>query len=81
MLSEEAREARNRYAREWKKKNPDKVKAAANRYWERKAMAETEPVESRILRMHDQGLSLRMIASIVDMNHVRVSRIIAKHTG
>lgn len=32
-----ARVARNAYAREWRKKNPDKVKAATSRYWMKKA--------------------------------------------
>ena len=30
------REERRRYAREWRKKNPEKVRAANKRYWERK---------------------------------------------
>lgn len=36
-MSEAARKARNDYHNEWAKKNPDKVKAANRRYWERKA--------------------------------------------
>lgn len=36
-LSEDAKEERRRYKREWNRKNPDKVKAAQRRYWERKA--------------------------------------------
>ena len=36
-LSEAAREARNAYKRKWAKDNPDKVKAATARYWEKKA--------------------------------------------
>ena len=36
-LSEDAKEERRRYKREWNRKNPDKVKAAQKRYWERKA--------------------------------------------
>lgn len=32
-----ARAAKNEYLREWRKKNPEKVKAAANRYWAKKA--------------------------------------------
>lgn len=36
-MSEAAREARNAYKRKWAKDNPDKVKAANLRYWERKA--------------------------------------------
>ena len=36
-MREAAREARNAYRRKWAKENPDKVKAATRRYWERKA--------------------------------------------
>lgn len=36
-LSPEAREARNRYLREWRKKNPNKVKEHQANYWERQA--------------------------------------------
>ena len=32
-----ALEARRAYQREWKRKNPEKVKAAQMRYWENKA--------------------------------------------
>lgn len=32
-----AKEAKNLYQREWRKSNPDKVKAANERYWEKKA--------------------------------------------
>ena len=31
-----AREAHNAYNREWRKKNPEKVKAAQQRYWIKK---------------------------------------------
>lgn len=31
--------ARREYYREWRKKNPDKVKAIQERYWMKKAMA------------------------------------------
>lgn len=42
-ISTAAHAAKNKYLREWRKKNPEKVKAAANRYWARKAIrAETE---------------------------------------
>lgn len=36
-MSDKAREAQREYLREWRKKNPDKVKAQSRRYWERKA--------------------------------------------
>lgn len=29
-------EARRQYQREWRRKNPDKVKACQQRYWEKK---------------------------------------------
>ena len=43
-MSEAAREARNAYKRKWAKENPDKVKAANRRYWEKKAQ-EAEAME------------------------------------
>lgn len=36
-MTDEARKARNEYRREWNKKNPDKVRAQHERYWQRKA--------------------------------------------
>lgn len=36
-LSKEAIEARRAYHRKWRKKNPDKVRAAQDRYWAKKA--------------------------------------------
>lgn len=37
---EKARLARNAYARAWRAKNPEKVKAAAERYWRHRAERE-----------------------------------------
>lgn len=36
-MTEQAREARRAYRRKWNRENRDKVKAAQERYWERKA--------------------------------------------
>lgn len=36
-LENQAREARNAYAREWREKNKDKVKQYNNNYWYKKA--------------------------------------------
>ena len=41
-MANEAREAENAYLREWRKNNPDKVKAIKKRYWERKAKGKQE---------------------------------------
>lgn len=37
MLSAEARQQRAAYMRQWRKRNPDKDKAAKERYWEKRA--------------------------------------------
>lgn len=34
MRSEKAREAQRLYIKEWRKKNPEKVRAIQERYWE-----------------------------------------------
>lgn len=36
-MTEEAKAARRAYKREWARRNPDKVKAIQDRYWQRKA--------------------------------------------
>ena len=36
-LNEVARELRNAYYRDWRRKNPEKVSAANRKYWEKKA--------------------------------------------
>ena len=36
-MTDEARAAKNAYQREWKRKNIEKTRAAAERYWEKKA--------------------------------------------
>ena len=75
-LSEAARQARNAYQREYKRKNPDKVKQYMANYWERKAGTFMETMEEKIIRLHDEGFSLRDIAAKTGINHVKVSRIL-----
>lgn len=41
-LSDKAREKRNQYAREYRKKNKDKIAEYNRRYWEKKAQEEKE---------------------------------------
>lgn len=36
-VSDAARMAQREYARQWRRKNPDKVREKNRRYWERKA--------------------------------------------
>ena len=40
QLEELAREKQREYLREWRKKNPDKVKEYNERYWRRRAIRE-----------------------------------------
>lgn len=44
-MTEQAREKRREYKREWNRRNRDKVKAAQARYWDRKA-AEQQNAEN-----------------------------------
>lgn len=43
---EKARQARNAYAREWRKNNPEKAKAAHDRYWARRAEREARAAQT-----------------------------------
>jgi len=36
-MSEAAKEAKRRYEKEWRKKNPEKQRARQERYWKKKA--------------------------------------------
>lgn len=45
-MDKKAIEARRAYKREWARKNPDKVKAAQERYWNKKA-EEAEQAQRR----------------------------------
>jgi hypothetical protein len=92
-LSKEAREAKNAYQREWrrrnpekqrlylkkwKKKNPEKWKKCQQEYWERKA-TKSDSIEVRVKELHQQGFSLRGIAARVGINHMKVNRIIKRN--
>lgn len=39
-MNDKAKEARNKYMREWRAKNKDKVKEIQDRYWENKLKKE-----------------------------------------
>lgn len=79
-MSDEARELYNATQREWKRRNPEKVREYVARYWEKKATVAGEPLEVRIKKLHDQGFSLRDIAAKVGVNHVQVSRILNRYS-
>lgn len=41
-LTEEARAAKNKYMKQWRAKNKDRVRAINQRYWERRAAKREE---------------------------------------
>ena len=43
-MEQDAIEARRRYYKQWRQKNPEKVKAANARYWARRAEREAQVV-------------------------------------
>ena len=54
--NEKARQAKNAYARAWRAKNPDRVKASNERYWLRRAEREAAAAEQENLEevQHDE---------------------------
>jgi len=52
-LSEDARQARNAYLREWRKKNAEKHAEYQRRYWEKRAQMRRA---ERLARVNFQGL-------------------------
>lgn len=52
-MTAEAKEARNAYLREWRRRNPDKVKAQRERYWINQAKKRKEADESGKGRSRD----------------------------
>lgn len=47
-MTPEARAARAEYKREWRKRNPDKVRAQAERYWQRRAESQRAEEEAKL---------------------------------
>lgn len=48
------REARRAYQRQWRKNNPDKVKASNERYWQKKGREFIESLESHEPRVNER---------------------------
>ena len=51
ILTDKAREQRNSYAREWRRRNPDRVREANRRYWETRAARDNGKAKSEAV--HD----------------------------
>lgn len=46
-MDDKAKQVKNEYMKKWRSKNKDKVRAAQQRYWEKKA--ETTALENKIV--------------------------------
>lgn len=44
-MTEQAKAAMRAYRREWRRKNPDKVKAYQEKYWEKKAAQQAQETQ------------------------------------
>ena len=69
-LTDKAREARNRYQRIYRLKNPDKIRKYNAQYWERKA----DPTGAKVRQLSKQGLSQRKIAELLGVSVGTVNR-------
>lgn len=54
MMTEQARAARRAYKRAWARKNPDKIKAQQERYWQRQAARQQEEKQLEAARDEQQ---------------------------
>lgn len=78
-MSNEARQKANEYQRNWKRKNPKKVRQYGINYWERKA-SEPQNIEKTVLDLHNQGKSLREIGQELGLSHMTVTRMLQRVT-
>ena len=76
-LSTEAKELRNAYLRDWRKKNPDKVKKQADEYWERKAAKYSIEQKAKVLQA--KGMTQREIAEKLNISLGSVNKYLNKN--
>jgi DNA invertase Pin-like site-specific DNA recombinase len=75
-LSEKARELKNAYHREWKRKNPEKVRKYYIDFWERKAAGYSVIQKVRDLSL--QGFTQREIAKQLNIALGTVNKYLNK---
>lgn len=46
-MTEAAKKDRREYYREWRRKNPERVRAAQERYWTKRVQAQNNPEQQR----------------------------------
>lgn len=74
-LSDKARELKNSYQRDWRKRNPDKLKKHLADYWERKAAkASAGPVCQECgARLEDKRPGAKFCSAACKQRHFRES--------
>jgi len=76
-LSEQARQARNNYQSEYRRKHPEKLREYTRRHWEKKAEQYTP--EARARDLSSQGYTQRQIADLLNISLGAVNKYVNKH--
>ena len=76
-LSEAAKQARNDYQREYRRKHPEKLKQYMARYWEKKAEQITP--EARARELSQRGYTQRQIADLLNISVGAVNKYVNRH--
>jgi DNA-binding NarL/FixJ family response regulator len=72
LLSAKAKELKNAYQREWRRKNPDKTREYIRRHWEKQA----DPTGAKVRQLNASGLSQRAIAETLNISLGTVNAIL-----
>jgi DNA invertase Pin-like site-specific DNA recombinase len=73
-LSERAKELRNQYQRQWKRKHPEKIRQYFKNYWEGKA----DPIGAKVRKLSKQGKTQREISEALGISLGSVNAILNK---
>lgn len=75
-LSSQALAAKKAYCKKWRAKNPDKVIASQNRYWEKKAV--NYDVAERAKDLSESGFTQREIAKELNISLGAVNKYLKR---
>jgi len=65
-LTEQARAARSAYVKQWRRKNPEKLRQYMASYWERRAAKQTPEIKA--MELHAQGYTQRQISEALGVS-------------